>query len=258
MALQRCRECDSLVSTEARVCLHCGVPEPTRESAGRANPDTRAEPVAEVSPPIDAEPTAWRYLQADRQHGPHTRGELAELLASGAISPETRVKSDSMRYWMPVKMVPELQGGGSAAAGGPSHPPRAPAAPRGTRHAFPPDSTSAASSSATERERSARTAAGVGYALQAAGFLTVVSLLAAVVIAYLKRDDVEGSWLHSHFQWQIRTFWYLALWVVGALFLAMVLQLSTVGFGVVWFPSALWFIYRIVHGWLLLNDGDRV
>ena len=42
------------------------------------------------------------------------------------------------------------------------------------------------------------------------------------------------------------------------LFLAVVLGLSAAGSAVLWFPSALWFIYRIVHGWLRLNDGDRV
>jgi uncharacterized membrane protein len=251
MALQRCRECDGRVSTEAPYCPHCGAPDP---APAAPPPAVLADPPAEAVATADS--AEWRYLHGDRQHGPHTRRELMELLGSGEISPDTRVKSDAMPYWMPVKTVPELHAGGATRGSSPPQAARAPSVP--ARRAPSPASIYEMSSAAKERERPDKTAATVGYALQLAGFLAGVSLLVAVVIAYMKRDDVEGTWLHAHFQWQINTFWYLALWVAAALFLGMVLGLSAVGFGVVWFPSALFLIYRVVHGWLRLNDGERV
>jgi uncharacterized membrane protein len=62
---------------------------------------------------------------------------------------------------------------------------------------------------------------------------------------------VTGTWLESHFTWQIRTFWYGLLW--GALCLVfiwtLIVPIVLGGFGFVWF------IYRIVKGWVRLNDG---
>lgn len=51
------------------------------------------------------------------------------------------------------------------------------------------------------------------YALQAASIFFGVSLIAAVIVNYIKRNDVLGTWLASHFRWQIRTFWYTLLWL---------------------------------------------
>jgi uncharacterized membrane protein len=78
----------------------------------------------------------------------------------------------------------------------------------------------------------------------------------AVIINYVKRGEVRGTWLETHFRWQIRTFWFGVLWVV----LCGVFVLLTLGLGVflVWIPLgilAVWFIYRIVRGWLALSDG---
>jgi uncharacterized membrane protein len=88
------------------------------------------------------------------------------------------------------------------------------------------------------------------YALQALGFLVGVSWIVAVVINYVKKEEVAGTWLESHFRWQIRTFWYGLLWgLLGALLL-----LVLVGY-LVLFAAAVWVIYRIVKGWLYLNDN---
>jgi uncharacterized membrane protein len=71
-----------------------------------------------------------------------------------------------------------------------------------------------------------------------------------VVMNYVKKDEVAGTWLESHFRWQIRTFWFGLLWgVVGGL-----LAIVVVGFAVL-FAAAVWIIYRIVKGWLNLNDN---
>jgi len=99
-------------------------------------------------------------------------------------------------------------------------------------------------------EKSLKTLTIVVYALQGLGFFNGITWIVAVIINYVKRDDVKGSWLESHFSWQIRTFWWGLLWgAIGAL-----LMFVLVGFAV-WFAAAVWIIYRIVKGWLNLNDG---
>lgn len=77
--------------------------------------------------------------------------------------------------------------------------------------------------------------------------------IVAVILNYIKRGEARGTWLDSHFSWQIRTFWYGALWVgLCALFV-----LFTLGIGLllVWIPAsvvAIWFVYRIARGWMRL------
>ena len=102
-------------------------------------------------------------------------------------------------------------------------------------------------------ERSLKTLTTVVYALQAAGFLVGITWIVAVVIDYVKRDEAKGTWLESHFSWQIRTFWWGLLWAV----LGAITFLVLIG----WFILAadtIWIIYRIVKGWLYLNDGKAV
>ena len=100
---------------------------------------------------------------------------------------------------------------------------------------------------------SAKNLATAVYALQAASFFVGITAIVAVVINYVKLDDVKGTWLESHFRWQIRTFWYGLLWgVVGVLTFILIVG---------WFiliADAVWIIYRIVKGWLNLNDGKEV
>jgi uncharacterized membrane protein len=87
-------------------------------------------------------------------------------------------------------------------------------------------------------------------------FLTGWPSIIAVILNYVKRNDVRGTWLDSHFSWQIRTFWFGLLWVVlCALFVVMTLG---IGLLIVWLPLivvTVWFIYRIVRGWLRLAAG---
>ena len=79
----------------------------------------------------------------------------------------------------------------------------------------------------------------------------------AVVINYVKRGDVAGTWLESHFRWQIRTFWYAALWALLVVMVSLPLTIVLIGFAT-WagglFALGIWATYRIVRGWLALND----
>lgn len=98
------------------------------------------------------------------------------------------------------------------------------------------------------------------YALQAASFLIGITLIVAVIVNYLKMREVRGSWLESHFRWQLRTFWYSLLWTGLALLVLLALFLSTQNlillFGVsfVFLIVAVWVIYRIARGWLALSS----
>lgn len=83
----------------------------------------------------------------------------------------------------------------------------------------------------------------------------------AVVINYVKRSDVKGTYLESHFDWQIRTFWFALLWIVIGWFLGAILAFVFVGFAV-WMVGfialSIWICYRIAKGWLRLSDGRPV
>jgi uncharacterized membrane protein len=95
----------------------------------------------------------------------------------------------------------------------------------------------------------------LGAASVVGAFLIGWPSIVAVILNYVKRSDVRGTWLESHFRWQIRTFWFGALWVA----LCGLFVLFTLGLGlfVVWIPLgvvALWFIYRVARGWMALSN----
>lgn len=91
------------------------------------------------------------------------------------------------------------------------------------------------------------------YGLQAASFLFGITAIAAVILNYIKKDDVRNTWLASHFRWQIRTFWFGLLWgAVGGL-----TAIIGIGFAVLG-VAAVWITYRIVKGWLRLSEGKEM
>lgn len=91
------------------------------------------------------------------------------------------------------------------------------------------------------------------YILLAIGVFVGATFIAAVVVDYIKRDEAKGTWLESHFRWQIRTFWYGILW--GAI--GMITLLIGVGF-IILAADYIWIIYRIVKGMIYLNDGREM
>jgi uncharacterized membrane protein len=77
--------------------------------------------------------------------------------------------------------------------------------------------------------------------------------LIAVILNYVKRSGVRGTWLESHFRWQIRTFWFGLLWVALCVSLVVfTLFLATPVAVVLWAILTIWFIYRIARGWRAL------
>jgi uncharacterized membrane protein len=79
----------------------------------------------------------------------------------------------------------------------------------------------------------------------------------AVILNYVKRGDARGTWLESHFTWQIRTFWYALLWAVLVALVSIPLTVVIIGIGLWALGMAVlgvWAIYRIARGWLRLKD----
>ena len=103
----------------------------------------------------------------------------------------------------------------------------------------------------------------VGLALGAFGAATVIGSflfgwpsIIAVIVNYIYRGDARGTWLESHFDWQIRTFWYALAWALLVGMVSLPLTLVIIGFGtwvVGMFMLGLWAIYRITRGWLRLD-----
>jgi len=101
-----------------------------------------------------------------------------------------------------------------------------------------------------DREQSAKTLTAVVYALYAASFLVGISALVAIIINYVKYEEVRGTFLESHFRWQIRTFWFGLLWG----FIGWLTLIILIGW-LVLCANAVWVIYRLVIGWVNLNDN---
>jgi uncharacterized membrane protein len=108
----------------------------------------------------------------------------------------------------------------------------------------------------------------VGLAIGAFGAASVVGSfifgwpsIIAVIINYVKRGDARGTWLESHFTWQIRTFWFAMLWAILIFLAGLPLTIVVIGFGV-WalgfFILGIWAIYRIVKGWMRLGSRQTV
>jgi uncharacterized membrane protein len=88
-------------------------------------------------------------------------------------------------------------------------------------------------------------------------FLTGWPSIIAVILNYAKRGDVRGTYLESHFRWQIRTFWFAVLWVL----IAATLFVTIIGIPLAWIIiviTGVWVLYRIARGWLALNEGRAV
>ena len=87
-------------------------------------------------------------------------------------------------------------------------------------------------------------------------FLFGLPSILAVILNYVKRGDVRGTFLESHFRWQIRTFWYALLWIVVASLVSLPFMLVLIGFVTLWVAAiaiGLWVLYRVVKGWMRLS-----
>ncbi len=104
-----------------------------------------------------------------------------------------------------------------------------------------------------QRAADGKRLATICYALYAVSCVIGVTAIAAIIVNYLKRDDVAGTWVASHFEWQIKTFWYA---LAGAI-VSWLLMIVLIGFPLL-LAVGVWAIYRIVKGWLALADNKPV
>jgi len=93
-------------------------------------------------------------------------------------------------------------------------------------------------------------------------FIFGIPSIVAVVMNYVRRSDARGTYLQSHFTWQLRTFWFAVLWfLLAGLFSLPLLLLFGLGI-VTWILAAfvvgVWIVYRVARGWLRLKDGMPV
>jgi uncharacterized membrane protein len=97
----------------------------------------------------------------------------------------------------------------------------------------------------------------LGPALIVTSFLTGWPSLIAVIINYVKRGEVRGTYVDSHFSWQLRTFWYALLWLVVAGLLGITIIGLVIAIPLV-IGVGLWVLYRIVRGWLALGERKMI
>jgi uncharacterized membrane protein len=81
---------------------------------------------------------------------------------------------------------------------------------------------------------------------------SVLLLLVAFFIDLFKRDQARGTWQESHFSWRIRS----VLWAGGLYLLTAPLWLLLLAPGwIAWGIISIWFLYRVVRGWLNLSSN---
>ena len=84
-------------------------------------------------------------------------------------------------------------------------------------------------------------------------FIGGLPSIIAVIMNYARRSATRGTYLESHFRWQIRTFWYALLWAVvcGFVMLTVIgIPLAILGLAAL----GVWIAYRVIRGWLSLRD----
>ena len=89
------------------------------------------------------------------------------------------------------------------------------------------------------------------------GFICGVPSIVAVIMNYARWSATRGTFLESHFRWQIRTFWFAILWALVIAAVTFPLTIILIGFPlmIVGFGALmLWIIYRVARGWLALRD----
>ena len=111
-----------------------------------------------------------------------------------------------------------------------------------------------------ERDDGLRTVSHISYALHAVVAIgavlpgvqaSIVLLVAAFILDLVKRDDARGTWQESHFAWRIRSvLWAGVLYVVT---IPLWFPLLVPGW-IAWVAISIWFLYRVIRGWLVLND----
>lgn len=93
----------------------------------------------------------------------------------------------------------------------------------------------------------------IGSATIVFSFVASLPSIAAVVLNYWNQAAVRGTWLESHFRWQIRTFWFAVLWIAIAALMVVTVIGIPFAFAAILIVG-LWVLYRVVRGWWTLTQ----
>jgi uncharacterized membrane protein len=182
----------------------------------------------------------YLVLVNNAQRGPYSVEQLKNFRSNGEVPAGSLVWTEGMSDWQPLEtIVPELR---NAAA----PPPPMPLQPRLSA----PGTTSSSSGADSE---SNYTFFLIAHILMAAGLVTGLSPIASVIMAYIKKDEVRGTYLESHAKWIIDTFWWsLALGVIGVI-------TSFIFIGIfVLIGAGIWYIYRIIMGIVRISERKPI
>lgn len=86
-------------------------------------------------------------------------------------------------------------------------------------------------------------------------FVFGIPSIVAVIMNYAMQSEARGTFLESHFRWQIRTFWFAAGWIM----LSWMLFVTIIGIPFSWalvIVAGLWVVYRIARGWVALASRE--
>ena len=93
----------------------------------------------------------------------------------------------------------------------------------------------------------------ITYILYLVGFVVGITVLIAIIMNYVKRNEMRGTWLESHVDWQIKTFWYSLIgYIVGFLLTAIL-----IGYVII-LVVFIWHVYRLIKGLIALNDNKPI
>ena len=90
-------------------------------------------------------------------------------------------------------------------------------------------------------------------ALVVTAFLTGWPSIIAVIMNFVKRSEAAGTFLDSHFSWQLRTFWFALLWVVTGWLMIVTIIGAVIGVPLL-LGVGVWVLYRIARGWINLAN----
>lgn len=93
----------------------------------------------------------------------------------------------------------------------------------------------------------------ITYGLYLASYVVGITWLIAIIMNYIKRDEVRGTWLESHVNWQIKTFW---ISIVGYI-LGFMTVFILIGF-LILLITFIWNVYRMIKGLIALTENRPI
>ena len=175
------------------------------------------------------------------QRGPYSVPQLENFLQRGELTSSAFVWTEGMTDWQPITTI--------VTPSAPSRPAAPPVfAPRTPQPLTPV--TAFADFSVKENDY---TFMLVAHILMAASIVTGVTGIIAVIMAYIKRDELRGTYLESHAKNIIETFW----WSVGLTVIGVILTFAVIGIFVL-IGAFIWFVYRCIIGIVRISERKAI